>query len=176
MTHRARFLDELQRAMVRGFTLAAVSASLACNRPSPVSTDSRPMIAPPTSAPPKSRLRDLDGGLLAQVPSGSLGCSGEAEPGFHGRCCTQVHCYAPTSETCVEASALSSSVAPGITPRLPIGSGTCRCGQTQGPFAQPDGGVTECCYVVGTMGCSGRPLRDRGDSVVASVVVRSDWA
>ncbi len=171
-----RFFEELQRAIKRGFTLAAVSASLSCTRPAPARTESAAPVdaGTPVAIEVKPRLRDADGGSLAQVPAASIRCFGDGNEPFHGGCCTHVHCYTPTSDTCVEPIEIAQRL--GFTPRLPIGSGTCFCGQTAGPFAQPDGGVAECCYVVGTMGCSGRPLREDESTIVAPVVMRADWA
>lgn len=188
MNAKARFFEELQRAIARGFTLAAVSVAVSCSAPSVPSADSGfgggggggatatgggggggTSMRPP---------RDLDGGALAQVPSGSIQCTGDAGTAgpFFGACCTNVHCYPPTDETCAAPNAIGPHTTMQFEPRLPPGSGTCMCGQTQGPFAQPDGGQTQCCYVVGTIGCVGRPLRDDETAVVASVVSRSDWA
>lgn len=167
MNARARFFDELHRAITRGFTLAAVSVSVSCTKPALPERDAG------ARQPAARRLRDPDGGLLARVPAGALACTGEETPEM-GPCCTNVHCYPPSGETCAAPGDIREH-REHIQPRLAPGSGTCMCGQTQGPFVQPDGGG-ECCYVVGTMGCAGRPLREGGGAVVAAVVVRTDWA
>lgn len=196
MSAQERFFEELQRAITRGFTLAAVSASMACGTAS--MNDAGPSTGggsgfvtgggggsggggssgggggTMTFVP-----RDFDGGgALGAVPPGSLQCTGDAgfTGPFYGSCCTAVHCYPPTSERCAAPNAIGPHTGQAFTPALPPGSGTCMCGQTQGPYAQADGGDTECCYVVGKIGCDGRPLREGEVEVVARVVVRSDWA
>ena len=181
-----QFFLELKRAIARGFTLAAVSVSLSCSGPSIPPGDGGSgggggMVATggggggTAVAPPP---RDLDGGSLTQVPSGSIECTGDAGSvgPFFGSCCTDVYCYQPTTETCAGPNEIGAHTTMAFNPSLPPGSGTCMCGQTQGPFAQPDGGDTRCCYVVGSIGCTGRPLREEERAVVAAVVVRSDWA
>lgn len=155
MTPRDRFFDELKRAIARGFTLAAVSGALACGTPG---------------------VRNADGGVLAQAPSDSFMCSGDAgfTGPFFGSCCTNLHCYPATSASC--DTTVMPAGGPTFSPPLPPGSGTCMCGETKGPFAAPDGGANECCYVVGSIGCTGRPLREGESAVVAAVVLRHDWA
>ena len=118
----------------------------------------------------------MDGGLLAQAPQDSFYCGpdqGTTGP-YYGSCCTRLHCYQPSNGSC--ADPVQPYGALGLTPPLPPGSGTCMCTALMGPFAQPDGGTTECCYVAGSIGCLGRPLRDGEATLVAAVVARSDWA
>lgn len=188
MSARDRFFEELQRAIARGFTLAAVSVSLSCSAPSlpgdsgfgggggfntggggeAVGGGGGSVLNPP---------RDLDGGALTEVPSGSLQCTGDAGTvgPFFGACCTNVHCYPPTTEACAAPNAIGPHTGQQFDPALPPGSGTCMCGETQGPFAQADGGDTRCCYVVGSITCTGRPLREGSAALVAAVVPRDDW-
>ncbi len=157
MSARDRFFEVLQRAIARGFSVTAVAMS--CG--SPVRPD----------------VRDVNGQSLAQ--SAEVGCSG---PGPHDdTCCTNVHCYQPADGVCASVdSVVTRAPFDGVplSPPLPPGSGTCLCGSpaVAGPFAQTDGGSTECCYVARSIGCTGRPLRDGETAIVASLVVRSDWA
>ncbi len=176
MSARDRFFEELQRAIARGFTVAAVSASLSCGSPSSPGPDAGNGSGDggtQTSMAP----RDVDGGALAEVPAGSFFCTGDAGTTgpFYGSCCTRLHCYPPVTGTC------SATVAPNdglpVSPALPPGSGTCLCGAAvAGPFAQPDGGNSECCYVAGSIGCTGRPLRDGNEAILAAIIASPDWA
>lgn len=173
MSARDRFFEELQRAIARGFTLAAVSLTMSCESHVLPRRDAGEDGGSQVAQSP----RDADGGALSQLPTGSLFCMGDAgDTGpYYGSCCTNVHCYQPTDGTCAATVAPHDGVP--LEPSLPPGSGTCLCGAAiAGPFAQTDGGTTECCYVAGSIGCTGRPLRDRNEAIIAAVVVRSDWA
>jgi hypothetical protein len=164
MSARDRFFEELRQAITRGFTLAAVSASVSCS--------TLPLLEDAGA----TGLRDQDGALIAQAPANTSECTGDAgfTGPYYGSCCTDLHCYTPTAGTCVAAASLSPHQQPELTPRLPPGSGTCMCGTTLGPFASADS--TQCCYVVGSIGCTGRPLREGDAALVAAVVMRADWA
>ncbi len=120
-----------------------------------------------------------------EYPLSLLGCGGENYGGgfgFHGQCCFKALCYA--SAECLPADS------PELSQRLqdagfPPGSGRCTCqrdGQpsVSGPFSRNDGdpnasGNGNCCYVVGGIGCDGRPLMIQGEARVAPVIARSDW-
>ena len=166
MTPSDQFFLELKRAIARGFTLAAVSGALACGTPT----------VTPDGGGGSQGVHNADGSALAQAPDESYGCTGDAgDTGpYFGSCCTKLHCYTTTEATC------DTSVMPfgprEFRPSLPPGSGTCMCGETKGPFAAPDGGTDQCCYVVGSIGCTGRPLREGDGALVAAIVVRSDWS
>ena len=70
---------------------------------------------------------------------------------------------------------------------LPPGSGTCGCGlgsdrapNVAGPFAPnpaDDSARSEgsCCYVIGRIGCTGRPLIVQGALQLAPLTERADW-
>ncbi|MBL8915274.1 MAG: hypothetical protein JNM17_31510 [Archangium sp.] len=167
MNIRDRFFEELRQAIARGFTLAAVSAAVSCS-PLPVPGDDGGTMAMP--------LRDRSGAAVSPAPSNYSACEGDAGTTgpFYGSCCTNLHCYTPTDGTCVATNEVYPHGSIMFTPSLPPGSGSCTCGTTQGPFASADG--TQCCYVVGSIGCLGRPLREGESTVVAAVVARSDWA
>ncbi len=151
MSARDRFFEELQRAIARGFTLGAVSMAMACG------------VA-----------RDMSGRPLSPAPEGAIACSEDA--GSSNSCCTRLHCYPATTDACVAQLVPGSELAARLSPPQPPGSGTCICGEITGPFAPSDGATGECCYVIGTVSCVGRPLRDGDASIVAAVVARSDWA
>lgn len=166
-----QFFVEIRRAVARGFTLAAASAALACG--TPTTTPDSGVTVVDAGEPPA--VRDPDGGLLAQVPADSLRCTGDAgSPGpFFGACCTRLHCYSTAEATCDAVL----SWAREFSPSLPgSSSGNCSCGEPTGPFASPDGGAHECCFVVGSIACLGRPLREGEAMLVAAVVARPDWA
>lgn len=85
--------------------------------------------------------------------------------GYSGQCCYEVHCAAPTDDNlCVGPSEADLT-------NLPPGSGTCECGSRSGPFANADPAAVEaCCYLVGVIGCEGRPLMIAGEARLADVV------
>lgn len=178
MTNRDRFFEELQRAIARGFTLAAVSVAMSCGTGSRVDGGSGG--GGQGGGGGAQTARAVDGGRLAQAPGGALGCTGDAGyiGPYFGSCCTSLHCYEPSDGMCSTSQDVAPFSGVTFTPALPPGSGTCMCGSpaVEGPFAQADGGSTGCCYVVGSIGCTGRPLRDGEATIVAAVVVRADWA
>lgn len=112
-----------------------------------------------------------------------LGCSGpEYDGGYYGQCCVDALCYTPTGGgACMTAiDPLLYSTVPGFPP----GSGSCACSPTggdavAGPFApnpnNPDEPNGTCCYLVGSIGCTGRPLSVAGEQLIAVIVVRKDW-
>jgi hypothetical protein len=109
-----------------------------------------------------------------------LGCYGPVhDGGYMGQCCVSARCYTPDAGAC-----LLPEQAPPIP--LPPGSGTCGCEASEsvahtvsGPFApNPEGMASpngSCCYLVGSIGCEGRPLLVEGVAVVAPLVRRNDW-
>lgn len=93
--------------------------------------------------------------------------------GYYGQCCGAVQCTEPVAGRCAE---LGSSALTGII--FPPGSGECSCETDEGPFARSEGlslGEGDCCYVIYSIVCDGRPLRRDGEVVVAEVVPRTDW-
>ena len=160
MNTRERFFEELQRAITRGFTLAGVSAALSCGtpavRPEP---DAGPVVA-----------HQSDGGQLAQVQSSELFCDGTSTATC-SECCRKVYCYEPPDGEC------APQLPPEAAPQNSASFTHFACSASVGPFAQPDGGTTGCCYVRGYQSCVvGRPLREGTEAVVAGVVIRSDWS
>jgi hypothetical protein len=121
---------------------------------------------------------------LPLLPSNDYpACSGpEQDGGYYGQCCVSPHCYTPTSGACAPADEVSS-----LLPEFPPGSGSCSCipevGEglaVVGPYrGRPE--VTpvstgECCYLVGSISCEGRPLLIAGVPRVAGLRKRADWA
>ena len=95
-------------------------------------------------------------------------------PGYYGRCCGDLQCTATVAGRCPSLG-IGESI-PGI--EFPPGSGECSCESDEGPFARSDAPNVEdgdCCYVIYSIGCDGRPLRRDGAVVVAEVVARADW-
>ncbi|MDC0742999.1 hypothetical protein [Polyangium mundeleinium] len=83
--------------------------------------------------------------------------------GYHGQCCDITLCTTPVNGMC-----------PGVDKVVledrPPGSGECECEPLRGPFANEDDGSAEsCCYLVGSIGCDGRPLLVQGTPRLADV-------
>ncbi|HXS19363.1 MAG TPA: hypothetical protein VN764_19330, partial [Polyangiaceae bacterium] len=97
--------------------------------------------------------------------------------GYHGRCCPEFSCMKAAADgTCPATHDNAILKLPGYPP----GSGTCSCEPAEGPFAyNPDNTAViaegACCYVIHSIGCDGRPLRQEDSLIVAAVVVRRDW-
>ena len=119
---------------------------------------------------------------LSEVPAAASGSypdcgTDQSTPGgfgYHGSCCMDVVCQAPDTKTgqCADPSTVHRGV----------GSGTCGCGTTLGPFqadAAHQGLTTDgqgCCYVAGIIGCDGRPLFVDGMQRKASLRAEGGWA
>jgi hypothetical protein len=115
---------------------------------------------------------DQSGNLLEPTPNGA--CYGPIYNdgfGYHGQCCDDVYCTAPIDGVC-------ASPADAALTGLPPGSGSCECGERKGPFANADPNAVEsCCYLVGSIGCDGRPLMINGAPRLAEVVPGpSQWS
>ncbi len=107
-----------------------------------------------------------NGDPLETLPE--LTCEGMIYPpdnfGYHGQCCYEVHCATAINSVCATPSEAALT-------NLPPGSGECECGTRSGPFATNDPMVEgECCYLVGSIGCDGRPLMLDGSPRVASLL------
>jgi len=123
-----------------------------------------------------------------------VGCFGPThDGGYYGQCCFKASCYTPTAgESCASTEAILANAnapigqrkGPGIG--LPPGSGSCGCSLPDedrpalaGPFASNPAHTPEqagsCCYVLGAISCTGRPLVVDGTQLIASVIERSDW-
>jgi hypothetical protein len=110
-------------------------------------------------------------------------CSGpEQDGGYYGQCCVSPHCYTPSSGDCAAADEVSS-----LLPEFPPGSGSCNCIPEEGeglgvvgPYRSRTGvtpvSAGECCYLVGSISCEGRPLLIAGVARVAGLRHRADWA
>ena len=121
-----------------------------------------------------------------------LGCFGPGyDGGYYGQCCFEAQCYTPEAgEACLGAEdgqALRSKI------RLPLGSGDCGCNVPEqgreyltGPFASYPADNSEgdaggdprsgsCCYVIGSISCTGRPFCVDGTLLLAEAVARADW-
>jgi hypothetical protein len=77
--------------------------------------------------------------------------------------CTTTDCFPPKNERCLRGR----EAVPGAL-------------TVEGPFAQPDGGTNECCYIVMRQSPAtafGRPLLDANDDArTAALVTRADWS
>ena len=94
--------------------------------------------------------------------------------GYHGQCCDDVVCTAPTNGVCLSPA----DARPSLQGQLPPGSGSCECEDLRGPYANNDAASTEvCCYLVGSIGCDGRPLLVDGKPRLARVTAApSVWS
>jgi hypothetical protein len=174
----ASILQQLRLGVRQGLALASLAVVAGCNEtdapldhPTP---DASQDANTPTDAPPRPELLPY---ALEKV-----GCFGPShDGGYYGQCCVSPLCYTPPAgSACAAADAIQGAVG-----GLPPGSGTCPCAfdgiQTgrAGPFApNPQGAAPagECCYLVGAISCTGRPLMVAGRAVIAQVVTRRDWA
>jgi hypothetical protein len=92
--------------------------------------------------------------------------------GYHGACCVDIECRAPSEDGLCPA--------PSLVQRG-TGSGTCGCGTTEGPFAAGDDQAAQvaegrtCCYLAGIIGCDGRPLLVDGIARVAALGAATEW-
>ncbi|WP_437966274.1 ferritin-like domain-containing protein [Sorangium sp. So ce260] len=101
--------------------------------------------------------------------------------GYHGQCCYKVHCAAPVGGACPAAS----DAWPHLDD-LPPGSGSCTCDgdgeggaeSIEGPYANRTASdPASCCYLVGAIGCDGRPLLVGGEPRVAPLAkAPSAWS
>jgi hypothetical protein len=118
---------------------------------------------------------------LEPYPMAEVGCFGPTHTGgYEGQCCISARCYTPDAGACVGPPAERPPIP------LPPGSGTCGCSPDNpaeevlaGPYApNPDGMASPegtCCYLVGSIGCEGRPLLVDGAAIVAPLSRRGDW-
>lgn len=124
---------------------------------------------PSTNSDPPT---DEAGNQLESTPEGT--CHGpvyDDDFGYHGQCCDEPHCIAPSAGVCPGAAA-------AVITDAPPGSGECECGERQGPYLNPDAASGEsCCYLLGSIGCDGRPLLVEGAPRLAAVVpCRGPWS
>jgi hypothetical protein len=95
----------------------------------------------------------------------------------------EAHCYTPAGN----AACAAPEGVREVLSEFPPGSGKCNCSLGEdasagvaGPFA-PNPEDTprttgSCCYLVGSITCTGRPLMVDGEPLIAALVARSDWA
>lgn len=101
---------------------------------------------------------DTDGstGSLPKVPDADYPvCEGESSK-TGGPCCTDVYCMAGDG-VCKDAADLGYEEVEELVGTF-LGSGTCQCGEVEGPYAPRPEDEGDCCYLVPLQGCEGRPL------------------
>lgn len=116
---------------------------------------------------------------LPIFPSANVRCPPDrstSDPGC-SLCCEVFACYRPEPGIpCQQAPLTYSEEAYDLAETLgaPWGTDVCRA---EGPFDPRAAGraADECCYVVSTMTCSGRPLLVAGLARRGALVRRSDW-
>lgn len=194
MSNQISFFAELRESIHAGAALAALSLAAGCggdatavdvasagtgNVTTPQTDDVDIPVAINPVDPP-----------LEPFALDRLGCFGPShDGGYYGQCCFDARCYTPPNgERCATADEVSASRS---LIALPPGSGECGCGiqdegrpYISGPFA-PNlasandagsvGSTGSCCYVVGSISCTGRPLIVDGAQLVAPAVQRNDW-
>jgi hypothetical protein len=184
----ASILQQLRLGVRQGLALASLAVVTGCTEtdapPDHPTPDASQDADTPTDAPPRPE--------LVPYALDKLGCFGPShDAGFYGQCCVSPLCYTPAAgSACAAADAIqdkfpSDDFGTDELDGLPPGSGTCACAfdgiQTgrAGPFAPNPRGTApagECCYLVGSISCTGRPLMVAGRAVIAQVVARRDWA
>jgi hypothetical protein len=168
-------VKKLSQAVTQGLALASLTVASSC-----VKSDDTQHEAAPDAGDDLDEVEPLQA-----YPLEPLGCRSTAMiDGFHGPCCVEAHCYTPEDgRACVAEPPLQTALY-GLVP-VPSGSGFCSCSlpdstaQIAGPFApnpEAEAPADECCYLVGKVGCTGRPLTVAGQAVIAALVSRSDWA
>lgn len=116
---------------------------------------------------------------LPEVDESVLGCTGEGDE-FSGPCCAEVACYEAGGTACADPETDRPYDIAASLGYTGLGSGTCLCG-VSGPYDvesshQLTDDTGECCYIISTQGCTGRPLTcDGGEVRTAPVTERTDW-
>jgi len=115
---------------------------------------------------------------LATIDGDYPHCTGMATM-LSGPCCVRVHCIEPldAGRDCPAATALTEHDLGYTT----LGSGSCNCTPIAGPdspasarqYSATDG---PCCYTIGIMSCTGRPLLVAGRPRLAPLVRGAGWA
>ncbi|APR80261.1 putative lipoprotein [Minicystis rosea] len=99
-------------------------------------------------------------------PMPTPACSGpiyDAGGGYDGQCCEIKVCYTPSG------ACLAPDDARPMLSGLPPGSGTCECSDLHGPYASSSD-PNQCCYLVGSISCEGRPLIVHGAARLAGLI------
>jgi hypothetical protein len=173
-SHLGQLALELRGSIAAGAALAALGFAAGCGVPTEPSVD-----APGGGG--DSTLRSA----LEPVPSEAIGCFGPLsdQPMSWGpQCCFEASCYRPRDgASCMAADDPEL----GTAIELPPGSGSCGCQVLEegrpavsGPYATNAAATADgdsCCYVVGSVGCAGRPFVVSGDGRLAPLATRSDW-
>jgi hypothetical protein len=155
-----RIAQKLSRAIAQGAALASMTSIVGCSDDHPGNTN------------------------LVPYALNGVGCWGAShDGGYYGQCCADAHCYTPSDgSSCRPADNVRD-----LLSEFPPGSGECNCNLAEdastgvaGPFA-PNSAHTprtagQCCYLVGSISCTGRPLMVDGQPLLAELSTRSDWA
>jgi len=181
---------QLLRAVQQGAALATVALVAGCAGKSSgdaTNTDAgRSSVGDSSGARNGGNATNGGGGdgpvALAAYPLEQIRCEGPSfDGGFYGQCCFEAHCYTPEAGS--DCAPATSNELSSLLPEYPPGSGSCGCMAeefpTTGPFAPRDDATPAsagaCCYVIGSIGCLGRPLLVVGDPILAPVARRGDW-
>jgi len=113
---------------------------------------------------------------LSAIPAGEYpDCSEDPEP-----CCVDVYCHEPADGNCIEITAENGWDAASTITGLSLGSGNCLCSEPDGPYSNEGAEaytdtVGSCCYLVGIVGCEGRPMQVAGQLRTAPLVRGRRW-
>lgn len=178
-------LGDLAKRLVRAASPSVFVAAAACGGTTNA-TNSQPVEgtggahadgSPSTGGSPNAREAGPEPAVLAMVDGGYPHCTGMTTT-FTGPCCVSVHCIQPPEGGVVCPAA--SAVTEHDLGYASLGSGQCGCAPIAGPYTSSarqysttDG---PCCYTIGVMGCTGRPLLVAGRPRLAPLVRRRGWA
>lgn len=181
-------LQQLRLGVRQGMALASLAVVTGC-------TETDVPLEDPTPDASQDANTLTDAGPRPELSPYALdkvGCFGPShDAGNYGQCCVSALCYTPPAgAACAAADAIqdkfpSDDFGTEVLEGLPPGSGTCGCtldgleNGRAGPFApnlQGTAPAGECCYLVGSISCTGRPLMVAGRAIIAQVVTRRDWA
>lgn len=183
----AQLASELRGSTRRGATLAALTFAAACGgeaKDKGTSSGGSPGTGGGCGTAQTGSAGEIGcGDPLQPYPTTPLGCFGPVyDAGYHGQCCYEARCYTPpTGKACDDPL---DERARDLYSILPPGSGSCSCRENgqpavSGPYAPnpthtPSAPGT-CCYLVGAIGCDGRPFFVEGELLLAGVIRRDDW-
>jgi hypothetical protein len=171
-----RFSRQLRDSISAGAALATLTLNAACGGNS----------SGPEQNQDDASQTAISLASLEPYPLTSIGCFGPVSESvqYGPQCCFDAACYRAVAGATCETNYESAVV----RQLLPPGSGSCGCQVEEeghpfiaGPYASnPDAEARAapgmCCYVVGSIGCTGRPFVLNGLGQIALATQRSDWS
>lgn len=170
-----RMLERLERAMQRGLMMSMALAACSAKEVSEPMDSVEQVAGAGGEGATTPGLQSYPDDAYPTCSGPTYG-QGGAPSGYDGQCCVEPMCFTPEHGACPPADQVGSAE----LPEFPPGSGTCGCSPVEGPFAprKDHEAATpgSCCYLVGSIGCTGRPLLVNGSLRVAASARRSDWS